>query len=83
MSCVRLIDAERATFSGPLMCHLLEASCSGYYGWRDRWRRELERTLPSPARSAGSTSVAEAPTAFRGYTPSMGPLVSVAAESEW
>lgn len=36
MSCYRLIEAERTSFSVPLMCRMLRVSRSGYYGWRYR-----------------------------------------------
>lgn len=36
MSSYRLIEAERTSFSIPLMCRMLDVSRSGYYDWRGR-----------------------------------------------
>lgn len=36
MSCYRLIDAEKATYSVSLLCRVLKVSRSGYYDWKMR-----------------------------------------------
>jgi hypothetical protein len=58
VSAFRLIDAERASFSVPLMCRTLGVSRSGYYDRKetDHHRRGGARKTPlSPRGSVRST----------------------------
>lgn len=53
MSCYRLIETERASFSVPLMCRMLGVSRSGYYDWRSRppsQRQRADATLTEKIR---------------------------------
>jgi hypothetical protein len=72
VSCFKLIEAERASFSVPLMCRLLGVSRSGYYAWRYRppSRRDREDAKLITLIEAIHEHIARGLTALPEYTPS-------------
>ncbi len=84
MSTFRLIEAEKATHSVPMLCRLLGVSRSGYYAWRSRPASErsrfdavLSEKIETIHRNSRATYGEH-----REYTRSFGPSASAAAGSE-
>jgi hypothetical protein len=83
MNAFKLIEAEKASHSIPLLCKLLGVSRSGYYAWRNRppsKRARFDAVLSEKIETIHRNSRATygAPR----YTQSSGPLASAAAGSE-
>jgi|SRR5215207_219617 len=80
MSAFKLIEAEKASYSIPMLCQMLGVSRSGYYAWRNRPPSEREPVSMqcSWRRSRQSTETAGPPMGLPGYTLSSGPSASVA-----
>jgi hypothetical protein len=81
----RLIEAERTSFSVPLMCRMLGVSRGAVTtaGGTESPPEGAEKTPLSPRRSERSTGAAEKPTAPRGSTPSYDPSEPDAPGRGW